>query len=80
MGSSGARRQHLLRGIADWLRDHMEELTTLVSAEAGKPVAWARFDVLFAADFFDYFSGLVRDVGVGGRTIQDYGPTSSPTR
>ena len=70
----GARRQHLLRGIADWLRDHMDELTTLVSAEAGKPVAWARFDVLFAADFFDYFSGLVRDVGVGGRTIPGLRP------
>ncbi|MCZ7590472.1 MAG: aldehyde dehydrogenase family protein [Gaiella sp.] len=63
----GARKQQLLRGIADWLREHVEGLTALVSAEAGKPVAWARFDVLFAADYFDYYSGLVRDVG--GRTI-----------
>jgi aldehyde dehydrogenase (NAD+) len=63
----GVRKQQLLRGIADWLREHMDELTTLVSAEAGKPVAWARFDVIFAADFFDYYSGVVRDVG--GRTI-----------
>lgn len=70
----GARRQHMLRGVADWLRDHIDDLTTLVSAEAGKPIAWARFDVLFAADFFDYFSGLVRDVGVGGRTIPGLRP------
>ena len=71
---TGARRQQMLRGVADWLRDHMDDLTMLVSAEAGKPVAWARFDVLFAADFFDYFSGLVRDVGVGGRTIPGLRP------
>jgi acyl-CoA reductase-like NAD-dependent aldehyde dehydrogenase len=70
----GARKQQMLRGVADWLRDHADDLTTLVSAEAGKPVAWARFDVLFAADFFDYFSGLVRDVGVAGRTIPGLRP------
>ena len=69
---TGARKQQLLAWVADWLRDHMDELTTLVSAEAGKPVAWARFDVLFAADFFDYFSGFVRDVG--GRTIPGLRP------
>ena len=68
----GARKQQLLRGVADWLREHIHELTTIVSAEAGKPVAWARFDVLFAADFFDYYAGIVRDVG--GRTIQGLRP------
>ena len=68
----GARKQHLLRGVADWLRDHIDELTTIVSAEAGKPIAWARFDVVFAADFFDYYAGIVRDVG--GRTIQGLRP------
>ena len=68
----GARKQQLMRGVADWLREHIDELTTLVSAEAGKPVAWARFDVLFAADFFDYYSGLVRDIG--GRTIAGLRP------
>lgn len=68
----GVRKQQLLRGVADWLRDNAHELTTIVSAEAGKPVAWARFDVLFAADFFDYYSGIIRDVG--GRTIQGLRP------
>lgn len=60
-------KQALLRAVADWLREHEDELTDLVSAEAGKPLAWARFDVAFAADYFDYYSGLVRDIG--GRTI-----------
>ncbi len=68
----GARKQQLMRGVADWLREHIHELTTIVSAEAGKPVSWARFDVLFAADFFDYYAGIVRDVG--GRTIQGLRP------
>ncbi len=66
-GIPGVEKQALLRAVADWLRDHEDELTCLVSAEAGKPLAWARFDVAFAADYFDYYSGLVRDIG--GRTI-----------
>ena len=68
----GVDKQRLLRGVADWLREHSDELTTLVSAEAGKPIAWARFDVLFAADYFDYYSGLVRDIG--GRTLSNLRP------
>ena len=63
----GSEKQALLRAVAAWLRGHEDELTGLVSAEAGKPVDWARFDVLFAADYFDYYSGLIRDIG--GRTI-----------
>jgi acyl-CoA reductase-like NAD-dependent aldehyde dehydrogenase len=63
----GAEKQALLRALADWLREHEDEFTGLVSAEAGKPVDWARFDVVFAADYFDYYSGLIRDIG--GRTI-----------
>ncbi len=70
----GAQRQQMMRGVADWLREHIDDLTTIVSAEAGKPLAWAQFDVLFAADYFDYFSGLVRDVGVAGRTIPSLRP------
>lgn len=68
----GAAKQALLRALADWLRAHEDTLTALVSAEAGKPVAWARFDVAFAADYFDYYSGIVRDVG--GRTIPNLRP------
>jgi betaine-aldehyde dehydrogenase len=68
----GAEKQRRLRALADWLREHLDALTELVSEEAGKPTAWARFDVLFAADYFDYYSGLVRSVG--GRTIPNLRP------
>lgn len=63
----GAEKQVKLRGIADWLRADVDRLTQVVSLETGKPLARARFDVIFAADYFDYYSGLVRLDG--GRTI-----------
>jgi len=63
----GADKQRLLSRVADWLREHQDTLTRAVAAEAGKPLPWAEFDVLFAADYFDYYSGVVRDIG--GRTI-----------
>lgn len=68
----GQEKQKLLRGVADWLRARLPELTKFVAAEAGKPRVWAEFDVIFAADYFDYYSGLVRDVG--GRTIPNLRP------
>ena len=68
----GAEKQRLLARIAAWLREHQQELTQAVSAEAGKPIPWAVFDVLFAADYFDYYAGVVRDIG--GRTIPSLRP------
>jgi aldehyde dehydrogenase (NAD+) len=68
----GADKQRLLARVADWLREHQDHLTRAVAAEAGKPIPWAMFDVLFAADYFDYYAGVVRDVG--GRTIPNLRP------
>lgn len=67
-----AAKQAALRGVADWLRAHHDELTQLVSLEAGKPLKWAEFDVVFAAGYFDYYSALVRDIC--GRTLPGLRP------
>jgi acyl-CoA reductase-like NAD-dependent aldehyde dehydrogenase len=69
---SGAEKQRLLARVADWLRANHDDLTRAVAAEAGKPLPWAVFDVTFAADYFDYYSGVVRDVG--GRTMPHLRP------
>lgn len=66
-GISGRERQERLHAIADWLRASRDRLVPLVTAEAGKPMPWAEFDVDFAADFFEYYGGIQRDVG--GRTM-----------
>ena len=69
---SGKDKQAHLRALADWLRTHADELAVRVSLEVGKPIRWASGEVQIAADVFDYYAGLVRDIG--GRTMANLRP------
>jgi acyl-CoA reductase-like NAD-dependent aldehyde dehydrogenase len=60
-------KQRRLRAVASLLRDRADALAHLISAEVGKPMKWAAGEVLVAADCFEYYAGLVRDIG--GRTL-----------
>lgn len=50
------RRTELLHSLADLLRTNLEELTSLVCKEVGKPLGLARQEVLNAAYLVDYFA------------------------
>jgi aldehyde dehydrogenase (NAD+) len=50
-------RARLLRGIAEALREHVEELATLESLDNGKLFREAVEDVIETADVFDYYAG-----------------------
>jgi len=57
--SPGARGA-VLAGAASWLREHAEEVASLVSAEMGKTLPEARAETARSADFFDYYGSLSR--------------------
>jgi len=52
-------RRDVLRRIADLVRRDLEELATLESKNAGKPIAAARGEIGVVAGAFDYYAGAV---------------------
>jgi succinate-semialdehyde dehydrogenase / glutarate-semialdehyde dehydrogenase len=54
--TSGRARSHLLRRIHDALVDATEDFAALITAEMGKPLAEARGEVAYAADFFLWYA------------------------
>ncbi|QYB00167.1 aldehyde dehydrogenase family protein (plasmid) [Rhodococcus sp. USK10] len=60
-------RRQVLRGIADIVSEHADELVELIIAEAGKPVREARREVGGTAAFFRYVSGMATP----GHSIED---------
>ncbi|TKW54777.1 Glutarate-semialdehyde dehydrogenase DavD [Colletotrichum tanaceti] len=53
---TGRERSKLLRKWYDLLMENAEDLTTLITWENGKPVADAKGEVTYAANFFEWFS------------------------
>ncbi|WP_314957426.1 NAD-dependent succinate-semialdehyde dehydrogenase [Bradyrhizobium cosmicum] len=51
-----AKRGAVLRGWASLMRDHSEDLATLVASEQGKPLAEARYEVEYGAAFLEWFA------------------------
>ncbi|WP_091898179.1 NAD-dependent succinate-semialdehyde dehydrogenase [Bradyrhizobium sp. Rc2d] len=51
-----AKRGAILRSWASLLLDHSEELAILVTSEQGKPLAEARYEIVYAAGFLDWFA------------------------
>ncbi|OSJ13580.1 NAD-dependent succinate-semialdehyde dehydrogenase [Bradyrhizobium canariense] len=51
-----ARRGAILRAWASLMRDHSEDLATLVTSEQGKPLAEARYEVEYGAAFLEWFA------------------------
>lgn len=66
-----AERAAHMRAVADAVRARIDELIEVEVAETGKLEAHARIELLSAADYFDYYAGIVRTLH--GKTI-DQGP------
>jgi succinate-semialdehyde dehydrogenase / glutarate-semialdehyde dehydrogenase len=48
-------RARILRGLADLMLEHEDDLARLMVTEQGKPLAEARVEVAYAASFFEWF-------------------------
>jgi succinate-semialdehyde dehydrogenase/glutarate-semialdehyde dehydrogenase len=48
-------RARILRGLAELMLEHEDELARLMVVEQGKPLAEARVEVAYAASFFEWF-------------------------
>ncbi|MCL2735243.1 MAG: NAD-dependent succinate-semialdehyde dehydrogenase [Propionibacteriaceae bacterium] len=64
--TSGRERSEVLRRAFDLVISHTEELSALITLEMGKPLADARSEVVYGAEFLRWFSEEA--VRVGGRT------------
>ena len=51
------QRGELLRGTYELLTDRADDLALLLTLEMGKPLAEAKAEIAYAADFFRWFSG-----------------------
>jgi succinate-semialdehyde dehydrogenase/glutarate-semialdehyde dehydrogenase len=53
---TGRERSKILRKWYDLMIENQEDLATLITWENGKPIADARGEALYAANFFEWFS------------------------
>jgi len=51
------RRGRLVGGVADLIREHLDELAEIESLDQGKPLSQARSDMEGAARYFEYYAG-----------------------
>src|SRR3954462_4603022 len=71
-GTPAPRRAEVIRHLADLLREHIGDLATLVSLEAGKIRSEALGEVQEMIDICDFAVGLSRTMG--GRTLSSERP------
>ncbi|MGY4362916.1 aspartate-semialdehyde dehydrogenase [Bradyrhizobium sp. i1.3.1] len=69
-----SRRGEILRTWASLMRDCSEELAILVTAEQGKPLAEARYEIAYGAGFLDWFAA--EGERAYGETIPSHKPAS----
>jgi aspartate-semialdehyde dehydrogenase len=69
-----AERGALLRKWAERMRDHAEDLATLLTCEQGKPLREARYEVGYAAAFLEWFAAEAERTY--GETIPSHKPGS----
>src|SRR4051812_48053338 len=55
--TTALERSRLLRRAADLLRERLDEIGAVMTAEQGKPLAEARGEVDYAAGFLEWFAG-----------------------
>src|SRR5438105_1947237 len=63
-------RAQILRRWADLIVDHLDDLSLLLTAEQGKPLAEARAEVVYAASFLEWFGEEAKRIY--GDTIPTY--------
>jgi succinate-semialdehyde dehydrogenase/glutarate-semialdehyde dehydrogenase len=56
-GLPARERARLLRRSADTIRERLEEIAAVMTAEQGKPLAEAKGEVEYAASFLEWFAG-----------------------
>ncbi len=71
-GWSQTRRGQALQRLAQLTRDHLEELAGLESANMGKPISSARWEIGAVANVMEYYAGAANKIH--GETI----PVSKP--
>ncbi|GAB3855361.1 NAD-dependent succinate-semialdehyde dehydrogenase [Nocardioides maradonensis] len=64
-------RSEILRRTYDLMMDRQEELATIITTEMGKPLAEARGEVAYAAEFFRWFSEEAVRIGGDATTSGD---------
>jgi lactaldehyde dehydrogenase / glycolaldehyde dehydrogenase len=69
--AGGVRGAHV-RAIADVIRAHEDELAALLTAEVGKPIAAARGELAFAANYAEFTAGW--DRRIDGEIVQSDNP------
>ncbi|RNI20841.1 NAD-dependent succinate-semialdehyde dehydrogenase [Flexivirga caeni] len=67
-------RSEILRRAYELMMDRQEQLATIITAEMGKPLAEARGEVTYAAEFFRWFSEEAVRIG-GDATLSGDGNT-----
>lgn len=68
LGMDPLERARTLHRIARAIRDRQEQLASVMTRENGMPISFAQWlEIPMAADVFDYFAGLIPQVG--GRTL-----------
>ncbi len=56
------KRGAILRRVSELLLDHIDDLSSLLTAEQGKPLAESRAEVASAASYFDFFAEEARRI------------------
>jgi succinate-semialdehyde dehydrogenase/glutarate-semialdehyde dehydrogenase len=56
-GLAAIQRARVLRGAADVIRERVDEIGSVMTAEQGKPLAEAKGEVEYAASFLEWFAG-----------------------
>ena len=54
--TTAKERSSLLRKWCDLIRENVEELANILTTEMGKPIGEAKGEVLFGANFLEWFS------------------------
>ncbi len=67
-------RSAVLRRAADLIRDRVDSIAQVMTAEQGKPLAEARGEILAAADQYDWYADEARRLY--GRIVDGHGPGS----
>jgi succinate-semialdehyde dehydrogenase/glutarate-semialdehyde dehydrogenase len=70
--ASALERSQVLRRWADLIRNHADDLATILTAEQGKPVGEARGEVVYSASFLDWFAEEGRRID--GEIIPSHSP------
>lgn len=69
-GTTAAKRADLLRAWSSLLLENTDDLATIMTLEAGKPLAESKGEVTYGRSFLDYFAGeAIRPTSAGGGFI-----------